>query len=226
MDIDRNINRKYEPNCSGSNGTNFEDEDMVKIERDMEEIRAKHARNLELWNRLAERNRFVVHQEKSKELLAIERSAEMSKINHQLQEELMEFEAQMAKQRWRLMEANYQIDMELRTRLEVHQIKKSIEVLAIKVSAQTRAMSYMIDRVGQAMVCYNTVERYTEAKAQSQLAAALNQYYKSLIVDKAARFLLNVISHRLNLDPQFRFRLERPIRMIKFVRGKKNKSNP
>lgn len=137
---------------------------------------------------------------------------------HETDQISLEYQLKLAPLTSRLAEGRHQLDYSLTTRLDTVQLEKETRSNEIRKRSKTTSLARSIAIVGRALIEYSTCDRLTEARAAVKYARALSQYYKALIIDKISRSMLDVISDRLQVDRDFRFRLERPIK-LRMIQG-------
>lgn len=184
------------------------------IQRAKELARAEHERKLEILTRLKEYNQLVAEQSRIKDLIKSKKSAEICLVNHKLQTTCLDFQLNLARIKSKLIEANYQLDIQLPTKMEVYQVQKLTETKSSMLASETEVLVYGVKTIGKALVNFNNCERLAEARAINKYAQAINQYCKAFVLDKFSQCVLNVISNKLRINPEFRFKLERPLRLM------------
>lgn len=110
------------------------------------------------------------------------------------------------------MNANYQLSIELPGKLEAYLVRRVSYAKFDRSKVETRAQVASYKLIEPAKLDHNTRWRLAEARGSLQVVRALNDYYKSLIIDRLSARLLATIAKACKIDPLFRFKLERPLK--------------
>ena len=145
--------------------------------------------------------------------------------NHLVQLDNHNFRIKLAGHISKLIEATYQLNIQLPTQLEIYATDKLIEANSARTEAETNVLVNKARLIGHALIDYRNSERLAEARGLSRIASAWSDYLKASINDQLAACLLALISRRFNVDPHFRFKLERPLPVEEFNHQKKHLLN-
>lgn len=173
----------------------------------------KHVCDMKILESMGKLNRINVEKGKIKELIKADRS-KISLIKHETELIILESKLELQRRDLELSKANYEFEIELPARLEADKVRSMTNSRVKRVELETDAQVYSMKVLGLARIAEETSCKLAEASGFTKLAIALNQYYKALIVDRIADYLLNMISRELNVDPSFRFKIERPISFL------------
>lgn len=138
-------------------------------------------------------------------------SSQISLIKHNTR--LVEAESQLvsARQKSRLQDAAYRVNIELPAKLAAYKISKQCQADCDKVAAMTRVEEFCIKELGRAKIELDYGACIARARGIKKVALALREYYNALIIDRIACCILRCISSQFNLDRRFRFKLEWPL---------------
>lgn len=82
-----------------------------------------------------------------------------------------------------------------------------------RLSELTEARVECMKVVASAIIELMYSEQLAMADCMKQTASALCQYYRAIIMDRLAKMMLFRIARTLQIEPDFRFKLERPLRV-------------
>lgn len=171
----------------------------------------KHILNMRILHQLAKLNELHAQKDKIKELIKADRS-ELILINHEMQMEILESNLELRRKESELCRATYELEIELPAQLEIEKIRRVTEAKVERVRVETNASQvFTIRELGLARIKGETSCSLAQAKSLNELANALNNYYKALIVDRIAGYILGILSRQFQVDPSFRLKLEKPI---------------
>lgn len=184
-----------------------ENETLAQVSRHAERFEAtKYASNTTRINqRLEEYNRLAAERQ-------TDVTSELSCKKHdELDLLLLDTKFELAKQRSKLINAFYELIIRTPAILEAQVVKKMSLARIGCIQAETRAKVFCIKEIGAAIINKNSSQRLAEARATRRIADALNDYYRALIIESASGKILEIIASRLQIDPLFRFKLNKPL---------------
>lgn len=92
------------------------------------------------------------------------------------------------------------------------------------LSKLTETRIECMKEIASATIEFMYGEQLAMANCMKQTASALCQYYKALIMNRLAKMVLFRIAKTFKLDPEFRFKLEKPLKTNQFQLVNRKKS--
>lgn len=189
-------------------------EKLKEIERLGELAQAGHRMKLLVMEKLIECKRAIVGLVKASNIYQIQCEAKLSLLKSHRDMEMLEYKMKLERENLKQLDAKYEFYIELPAKLQAYLIGRLSTARMKRIERETKAKVHMIRELGLAVINYNIGEQLASAHASKQIGFVLNKYQKALIIDQLAALVLRIISERLVLDPQFRFKLERPLQAI------------
>jgi len=141
----------------------------------------------------------------------LEQRAESSRINYNLDLINLELQTKVAEENSKQVEILHDLVYSMPTELEINLVQMHSAANSAKMETETSAISFGMKEVGLAKLEFRTSERLAEARGLRKVADAVKHYYKALVLDRLAGSILVAIAKRFGFDPEFKFRLHRPL---------------
>lgn len=186
-------------------------EDDVRLDEAREQARAEHVRRIDTLKKQAESSRLLAERLDLQKLIKIRNSLKECRERYLLRSAGLDFQSKMTQRESKLIEAIHQLNIETFTKLEVSRIRTTSRIDSIRKEAEANALSSSVRIVGAALVEYNNAELLSETRGTNLVSRALNKLYQALVLDTVAKCIFNMISDKLNIDQEFKFKLEWPL---------------
>lgn len=185
---------------------------LDSIKRAESLARARHDIDLNILKLMEENNRLTVDCSKIKQLVR-SGDTELCSLKYDIDILNLDTSIELKKEEAKQLNAEYKLSIELPSKLKSQSIKKIALAKFNRIIAETTAQVQSIELIEQARIKYNNEWRLAEARGVRKVAEAMQYYYKALIIDRLSAYILDVVAFKYNIDPSFRFRLERPLRI-------------
>lgn len=196
--------------------------------------RARHEADLNLLKGVEKYNRLLVERDKIGQLV---RSGEIELCALRHEADMLSLETQLSLkiEEGKQLNADYEMSIEMPAKLESYLIRRIANARAERSRIETDAQVVSYGMIQSAKREYNNHWRLAEARGLEQFAEAAIYYYKALIIDRISAYVLDIVAKKYRIDPLFRFKLEKPLKMIEhvgsenyraFELGKQNRKRP
>lgn len=176
--------------------------------------RASHDIDLHILSASKEYKRVTVECDKIKQLIR-SGDLDLSLLKYEAEALRIDTSLELEREESKQLMADYSLTIELPAKLKAYWIRRKTVARVERSKVETDAQISAFQLIGQAKLDYNTRWRLAQAHGVKQVAKAAIYFYKMLIVDRLAAFVLSKIAEEFRIDHLFRFKLERPYRMAR-----------
>lgn len=180
----------------------------------------KHEADLNIIRRVEKYNRLLVECDKIGQLVR-SGDIELCALRHDADMLSLETQIEIEREKGKQLDAEYKMSIEMPAKLESDLIVRIAHAKAERSRIETDARVVGYGLIQSAERDYNNHWRLAEARGLTRFAEAAIQYYNALIIDRLSAYFLDIIAKKCKVDPLFRFKLEKPLKIIKHV-GSKN----
>lgn len=186
--------------------------------------RAKHELELELAERRLELMQLRAQMDKEEELVK-SRAQESVLIKHEHELMVTNYRLRLAQEDFKQAEAKHQLEIELPARIEALSIVRSANIRSKKEMIHLDARVFATRELARAHLALDQAEALAASRGLKSIARAWNEYLNVLIVDRLSGHLLQVIASIMKVDSDFRVKLHRPLKLIRFSRKSRSRKN-
>lgn len=175
--------------------------------------RAKHELAVEQAAKRMELINLKVERDKAKELYEIRDLEDIVLSKHEHELMLINYRLKLAEQELKQADARNQIEIEFTARTKALNIVRSSEIHSKIQRIELDSRLSIARELARAYIALDRAEILAETRGLKSIARAWNQYLNTLIVDRLSGHLLQMIAKTLQVDPSFRIKLDRPLRL-------------
>lgn len=206
IDSEQTIVDKISQNDSGL--TNFH----LSLKEAETVAQREHDKQLERLRQEEEKNELRAKREADRKLNEQRIKSELDQIKFKRELAKCDNQIKLANERSRKIARVYELTIEAPTKIHCDAIRSRGHANVAIIKSQADSESCCLKERGKADVIAKYGPQIAKARAMAIWSRSLVQYYKAMIKDKIAGCVLRLLSNRLQVDEDFRFKLHRPIK--------------